>query len=84
MPKGIKATAVESPIKKRVKEICYKLLYVPAPEIINLVEENLMNQINTDMVVKAHNQVLQENNALEKPVTKKMSPTSLPLPNTEN
>lgn len=77
MPKA-KTPAVESPIKKRVKEICAKLLYVPDPAIINLVEENLMNQINQDMVVKAHDQVLQAKNASEKAPAKKPSPTSLP------
>lgn len=69
-----KPKSQESPIRKRVKEICDGLLYVPAPELVNLVEENLISQIDPEMVIKAHNQIIES----RKPQLQKDTPPKKP------
>lgn len=56
MPKITKAP--ESPIRKRVQELCNQYLLVSDPELVNIVEENLIEQISKEIIFAAHTKVL--------------------------
>lgn len=79
MPKGVKTT--QSPIQRRIREICEVLLYVPAPPLVALVEEKLVNQISEDMVKKAHNELMDSRKSNKTPPTSSApNPTKKPSP----
>lgn len=71
MPK-IKSTP--SPIQKKIQEICEVLFYIPAPPLVALIEEKLVNQINEDMVKKAHNELLSSRKQFKSPSTSTDAP----------
>lgn len=78
MPKGIKSP--QSPIQKRVQEICQALLIVPAPPLIASIEENLVGQINEEMVLKAHKTYLQTRKGPQKSETNPPAPKKTSVP----
>jgi hypothetical protein len=57
MPKGMKNS--ESPIQKKIREICAEFFLVPAPKLIETIEEALLANLNAELVMKAHRQIIQ-------------------------
>lgn len=83
MPPKIKKSA--SPIERKVHEICNELLLVAAPELITLVEEKLIEEINQEMVEKAHAKILQDRRKISKtPIKRPISQDILEKPPLEN
>ena len=69
MPKGVKST--DKPLQKRIQELCNELLIVPAPKLVDAIQEMLLVHLTAETVIKAHKLCIQTPDGAKKPAEAK-------------